>query len=130
MKSELLVLLSEPAIKSLKPSPTHGGAALVFLVASGAPLPDMTLIASTPRLKVDSTPHGFRANFAKCAQGRRVYPSEVRTHALAHAFGNETTGPYALGNPLAGRNRLMKDWATLLQGVPLQTNKSFSLRAA
>jgi integrase len=74
------VPLSEPAIALLKSVPDFGGTDVVFPGTRGIPLSDMTLTATMRRMKVDATPHGFRASFATWAQERTAYPSDVRVN--------------------------------------------------
>ncbi len=124
------VPLSEPAIELLKSLPTFGGTDLVFPGTLGNPLSDMTLTATMRRMKVDATPHGFRASFATWAQERTAYPSDVREHALAHTVGNKTTGAYERGDQFDRRINLMADWARFVNTANVPSRKVVALREA
>ena len=103
---------------------------MVFPGAQGKPLSDMTLTATMRRMKVDATPHGFRASFATWAQERTAYPSDVREHALAHAVGNKTTGAYERGDQFDRRIKLMADWARFVNTANVPNQKIVPLRGA
>jgi integrase len=132
MKSarEHRVPLSAPAIALLKSLPTFGGTDVIFPGTRGIPLSDMTLTATMRRMKVDATPHGFRASFATWAQERTAYPSDVREHALAHAVGNKTTGSYERGDQFDRRINLMGDWAKFLSTANAPSRNVIALRGA
>jgi len=122
--------LSEPAITLLKSLPSFGGTEVVFPSTKGDPLSDMTLTATMRRMKVDATPHGFRATFATWAQERTTYPSDVRERALAHAVGNKTTDSYERGDQFDRRIKLMADWATFVHATPVGATNDVDLRSA
>ena len=124
------VPLSESVIELLKSLPTFGGTDLIFPGTKSSPLSDMTLTSTMRRMKVDATPHGFRASFATWAQERTAYPSDVREHALAHAVGNKTTGSYERGDQFDRRIKLMADWATFVHAAPVRATNVVDLRSA
>ena len=122
--------LSKPAITLLKSLPSFGGTEVVFPSTKGDPLSDMTLTATMRRMKVDATPHGFRATFATWAQERTGYPSDVRERALAHAVGNKTTEAYERGDQFDRRIKLMEDWAKFVNASPTEGNNVISFKEA
>ena len=90
----------------------------------------MTLTATIRRMKVDATPHGFRATFATWAQERTGYPSDVRERALAHAVGNKTTEAYERGDQFDRRIKLMADWAKFVNTYPTEGNNVITFKEA
>jgi integrase len=130
LKGDHRVSLSQPVIELLQNLPTFSGTDLVFSDTKGKPLSDMTLTAAMRRMKVEATPHGFRASFATWAQERTLYPSDVRGHALAHAVGSKTTGAYEGSDQFERRISLMKDWAAFIHATPVLPTYVVGLRSA
>ena len=87
---------------------------LVFPVASGNPLSDMTHGKLLQRLGVDCVPHGFRSSFRDWAAEQTDAPHAVMEAALAHIVSNAVEAAYARSDLFDRRRRLMDAWESYL----------------
>jgi integrase len=94
----------------------HGAdpkSALVFTVAAGEPLSDMTLLMALRRMpgRASLTVHGLRSTFRDWCGEETSFPREVIEAALAHTIENKTEAAYRRGDALEKRRKLMEAWA-------------------
>lgn len=75
------------------------------------PLSNMAMAMVLRRMKLEATPHGFRATFRTWAAEKTGYPHEVCEAALAHTQGDKVVAAYQRGDLFEKRRRLMKAWA-------------------
>ena len=87
---------------------------LVFPVASGNPLSNMTYGKLLQRLGVDCVPHGFRSSFRDWAAEQTDAPHAVMEAALAHTVSNAVEAAYARSDLFDRRRRLMDAWESYL----------------
>ena len=87
---------------------------LVFPVASGNPLSNMTYGKLLQRLGVDCVPHGFRSSFRDWAAEQTDAPHAVMEAALAHIVSNAVEAAYARSDLFDRRRRLMDAWESYL----------------
>ena len=87
---------------------------LVFPVASGNPLSNMTHSKLLQGLGVDCVPHGFRSSFRDWAAEQTDAPHAVMEAALAHIVSNAVEAAYARSDLFDRRRRLMDAWESYL----------------
>ena len=87
---------------------------LVFPVASGNPLSNMTHGRLLRKLGVDCVPHGFRSSFRDWAAEQTDAPHAVMEAALAHIVSNAVEATYARSDLFDRRRRLMDAWEAYL----------------
>jgi integrase len=83
----------------------------------GTHLTHNTLRNQIARMKVDVTPHGFRASFKSWADEQTDFPTHIVEMALAHTIGNQVEAAYRRGDLLAKRRDLMTAWASYVAGA-------------
>ena len=99
-------------LKEARPLGCRSG--LVFPVASGNPLSNMTYGKLLQRLGVDCVPHGFRSSFRDWAAEQTDTPHAVMEAALAHTVSNDVEAAYAWSDLFDRRRRLMDAWEAFL----------------
>jgi integrase len=80
----------------------------------GRPLSNTAMDAVLKRMKVNATPHGFRATFRDWAGDKTSFPREIAEEALAHVVGSEVERAYRRSDALEKRRKLMEAWARYL----------------
>ncbi|MCF8151653.1 MAG: tyrosine-type recombinase/integrase [Burkholderiaceae bacterium] len=89
------------------------------------PLSNMAMLKVLERMgREDLTVHGFRSTFRDWTAELTAYPREVAEMALAHTIGNDVEEAYRRGDLLMKRYKLMADWATYCDSVPIKTAKN------
>jgi integrase len=86
----------------------------------GEPLSRMVMKMTLRRMKVDVTPHGFRATFRTWVADRTSFAHEIAEAALAHTIGDKTVAAYQRGTMFDKRRELMAAWAKFVQGRAAQ----------
>jgi integrase len=90
----------------------------------GKPLSNMAMAMVLRRMKLDCTPHGFRATFRTWAADTTTFPDPVVEMALAHTIEDKVVAAYQRGDLFDRRAKLMDAWAGYCAGaakvVPLR----------
>lgn len=90
----------------------------------GKPLSNMSMAMVLRRMKMDCTPHGFRASFRTWAAEMTAFPEPVVEMALAHTIEDKVVAAYQRGDLFDRRAKLMDAWAGYCAGaakvVPLR----------
>jgi integrase len=90
----------------------------------GKPLSNMSMAMVLRRMKLEATPHGFRASFRTWAAEMTTFPEPVVEMALAHTIEDRTVAAYQRGDLFDRRAKLMDAWAGYVAGaarvVPLR----------
>ena len=95
-----------------------------FVYSSGELIGRSAFSQMLRRLKLDSSPHGFRSSFRTWVQEHTEIGNEAAGLAISHAFYSDTEGPYARSDLLEKRRPLMESWAKYLQGeTPLHRDQ-------
>ncbi len=80
------------------------------------PLSRMAMKMTLRRMKIDVTPHGFRATFRTWVADKTGFAHEIAEAALAHTIGDKTVAAYQRGTMFEKRRELMAAWADFMEG--------------
>ena len=125
MKEAHVVPLAPAAVKLLRSIhrrhlELHGTVSpggLLFSVARGKPISDMTMLKVLRDMKItDATVHGFRSTFTDWVAECTNVPKEVADKALAHRIPNAVEAAYRRTDFFDRRRVVMNEWADYLVG--------------
>lgn len=88
---------------------------------SGKPLSNMAMLNLTKRLNPTITVHGFRSCFRDWISEATELDTEVAEMQLAHTIANRVERAYRRGNLISKRRRMMEQWASYCEGVPVDS---------
>lgn len=88
----------------------------------------LALMKQLPAFK-GYVPHGFRSSFRDWASERTSYANETLELALAHTIKNKVEAAYRREDQLEKRKRLMADWGTFIEQIPIKATVT-SIRKA
>lgn len=98
----------------------HKNPSSEFVFARGGkPMSNMAMLNLTKRLNPNITVHGFRSSFRDWVSEETEHSPELAEMQLAHTIANRVERAYRRGNLLEKRRRLMEQWATFCQGLPI-----------